>query len=88
MARILLVKVQSQVFTAKCSEPQVIVGVKAEGRKRFIVQIIRIKIIHEPEIGWTGKFPKPEIESIKMVSVKNQSTKLLIQGLAGIEEVV
>ena len=28
---------------------------KAEGLKRFIVQIVIIKIIHEPEIGWTGK---------------------------------
>ena len=33
----------------------VIVGVKAEGLKRFIVQIVMIKIMHEPEIGWTGK---------------------------------
>ena len=33
----------------------VIVGVKAEGRKRFIVQIVMFKIIHEPEIEWTGK---------------------------------
>ena len=33
----------------------VIVGVKAEGLKRFIVRIVIFKIIHEPEIGWTGK---------------------------------
>ena len=33
----------------------VIVGVKAEARKRFIVRIVMFKIIHEPEIGWTGK---------------------------------
>ena len=33
----------------------VIVGVKAEGLKRFIVRIVMFKIIHEPEIGWTGK---------------------------------
>ena len=33
----------------------VIVGVKAEGLKRFIVRIAMFKIIHEPEIGWTGK---------------------------------
>ncbi len=31
---------------------EVIVGVKAEGLKRFIVQIVSIKIVHEPEIGW------------------------------------
>lgn len=34
---------------------EVIVGVKAEGLKRFIVQIGMLKIIHELEIGWTGK---------------------------------
>ena len=33
----------------------VIVGVKAEGLKRFIVRIVMFKIIHEPEIGWAGK---------------------------------
>lgn len=33
----------------------VIVGVKAEGRKRFIVQIVMFKIMHEPEIEWAGK---------------------------------
>ena len=33
----------------------VIVGVKAEGLKRFIVRIVMFKIIHEPEIRWTGK---------------------------------
>jgi len=33
----------------------VIVGVKAEGLKRLIVRIVMFKIIHEPEIGWTGK---------------------------------
>ena len=33
----------------------VIVGVKAEGLKRVIVRIVMFKIIHEPEIGWTGK---------------------------------
>ncbi len=33
----------------------VIVGVKAEGLKRFIVRIVMFKIIHEPEIEWTGK---------------------------------
>ena len=27
----------------------------AEGLKRFIVRITMFKIIHEPEIGWTGK---------------------------------
>ena len=27
----------------------------AEGLKRFIVRIAMFKIIHEPEIGWTGK---------------------------------
>ena len=34
---------------------EVIVGVKAEGLKRFIVRIVMFKIIHEPEIGWAGK---------------------------------
>ena len=33
----------------------VIVGVDAEGRKRFIVRIVMFKIIHEPEIEWTGR---------------------------------
>ena len=33
----------------------VIVGVKAEGLKRFIVRIVMFKIIHEPEIGWYRK---------------------------------
>lgn len=33
----------------------VIVGVKAEGLKRFIVQIVMFKIVHEPEIRWIGK---------------------------------
>ena len=33
----------------------VIVGVKAEGLKRFIVQIVIYKMIHKLEIGWTGK---------------------------------
>ena len=33
----------------------VIVGVKAEGLKRFIVRIAMFKIIHELEIRWTGK---------------------------------
>ncbi len=33
----------------------VIVGVKAEGLKRFIVRIVMFKIIYEPEIRWTGK---------------------------------
>lgn len=33
----------------------VIVGVKAEGLKRFIVRIVMFKIIHELEIRWTGK---------------------------------
>jgi len=32
-----------------------IVGVKAEGLKRFIVQIVIFIIIPEPKIGWTGK---------------------------------
>ena len=26
-----------------------------EGLKRFIVQIVIIKIVHEPEIGWTER---------------------------------
>ena len=34
---------------------EVIVGIKAEGLKRFIVRIVIIKIVHEPEIGWTRK---------------------------------
>jgi len=34
---------------------EVIVGVTAEGLKRFIVQIVILKIIHEPEIGWARK---------------------------------
>ena len=33
----------------------VIVGVKAEGRKRFIVQIVIKRIMHKPEIRWMGK---------------------------------
>ena len=33
----------------------VILGIKAEGLKRFIVRIIMFKIIHKPEIGWIGK---------------------------------
>ena len=32
----------------------VIVG-ESEGLKRFIVRIVMFKIIHEPEIEWTGK---------------------------------
>lgn len=31
---------------------EVIAGVKTEGLKRFIVQIVTKKIVHEPEIGW------------------------------------
>lgn len=32
---------------------EAIVGVKTEGLKRFIVQIVTKKIVHdEPEIGW------------------------------------
>lgn len=31
---------------------EVIVGVITEGLKRFIVQIVMIKIIHKSEIGW------------------------------------
>lgn len=34
---------------------EVIVGVITEGLKRFIVQIAMFKIIHKPEIKWTGK---------------------------------
>jgi len=34
---------------------EVIVSVTAEGRKRFIVQIVILKIIHKLEIGWTRK---------------------------------
>jgi hypothetical protein len=34
---------------------EVIVGVIAEGLKRFIVQIVIHKIIHELEIGWIRK---------------------------------
>ena len=33
----------------------VIVGAEAEGLKRFIVQIVIIKIVHEPEIEWTER---------------------------------
>ena len=33
----------------------VILGVKAEGLKRFIVRMFMFKIVHEPEIGWAGK---------------------------------
>ncbi len=33
----------------------VIVGVKSEGLKRFIVRIVMFKIMHKPEIGWIGK---------------------------------
>lgn len=33
----------------------VIVGIKPEGLKRFIVQIFIEKIMHEPEIRWMGK---------------------------------
>lgn len=33
----------------------VIVGIKAKGLKRFIIRIVMFKIIHKPEIGWTGK---------------------------------
>ena len=33
----------------------VIVGVIAEGLKRFIVQIITKKIVHKSEIGWIRK---------------------------------
>ncbi len=34
---------------------EVIVGVKTEGLKRFIVQIVTKKIVCEPEIGWIRK---------------------------------
>ena len=34
---------------------EVIVGLIAEGLKRFIVQIVINKIIHELEIGWIRK---------------------------------
>jgi len=34
---------------------EVILGVKTEGLKRFIVQIVILKIIHKLEIGWTRK---------------------------------
>ena len=34
---------------------EVIVGVTAEGRKRFIVQIIIKRKMHEPEIRWMEK---------------------------------
>ncbi|MBP2660817.1 MAG: hypothetical protein H6Q69_3849 [Firmicutes bacterium] len=33
----------------------VIVGVIAEGLKRFIVQIVIKRMVHKPEIRWTGK---------------------------------
>lgn len=33
----------------------VIVGVTAEGLKRFIVQIVIKRIMHKPEIRWTEK---------------------------------
>ena len=33
----------------------VIVGVTAEGRKRFIVQIVIKRMVHKPEIRWMGK---------------------------------
>jgi len=33
----------------------VIVGVTAEGLKRFIVQIVIKRIMHKPEIGWMRK---------------------------------
>ena len=33
----------------------VIVGVIAEGLKRFIVQIVIKKIVHKSEIGWIRK---------------------------------
>ena len=32
-----------------------VIVAKAEGLKRFIVRIVMFKIIHEPEIEWTGK---------------------------------
>ena len=34
---------------------EVIVGVKAEGLKRFIVQVVTKKIVCEPEIRWIRK---------------------------------
>lgn len=34
---------------------EVVVGVIAEGLKRFIVQIVIHKIMHKLEIGWTRK---------------------------------
>ena len=34
---------------------EVIVGVIAEGLKRFIVQIVIKKIVHKSEIGWIRK---------------------------------
>ena len=34
---------------------EVIVGVRTEGLKRFIVQIAIYKIVHEPEIRWIRK---------------------------------
>lgn len=34
---------------------EVIVGVKAEGLKRFIVRTVIKRIMHEPEIRWTEK---------------------------------
>ena len=34
---------------------EVIVGVTAEGLKRFIVQIIMKRMMHQPEIRWMGK---------------------------------
>jgi hypothetical protein len=34
---------------------EVIVGVTAEGRKQFIVQIIMKRMMHQPEIRWMGK---------------------------------
>jgi len=33
----------------------VIVGVTAEGLKRFIVQIVIKEMMHKPEIRWMGK---------------------------------
>lgn len=33
----------------------VIVGVTAEGLKRFIVQIVIKRMVHKPEIRWMGK---------------------------------
>jgi hypothetical protein len=34
---------------------EVIVGIKPEGQKRFIVQIFIKRIMHKPEIRWMGK---------------------------------